>query len=91
MKDFRFISTAIKLNDSDSHPFVVRGGARHSNALFIISEKGLFRSYQEYHEDGFIVSVDGKEEFFNRYQSTNIARRIGIKLSGDQLISEDLW
>lgn len=89
-KQFKFISSAIKVNDNDGNPKIVKG-YRHTDALWLIGEMGLYSNYNDYHEDGFIVEVDGKEEFFNRYQSTNIAKRIGIKMSGVQLISEDLW
>lgn len=90
MKTYKFKQTAIKIKDTNGKEIIFNGGARHTNAMWLISEQGLFSCYDDWHEDGFIIEVDGKEEFFNRYQSTIIADKLGIKHQGS-LISEDIW
>lgn len=88
---FEFVDAAIKIkvNGKDK----IFNNRRHHLIIRDIQNAGYLNQYKKIHEDGFLIRVDdGKLEFFNRGQSTTIAKNCNIAtIASDVLTSEDLW
>lgn len=94
---FEFKSAAVRYRNSKNEE-VILTGKRHHEIFLKIPVEDLELSKKN-REDGFIIwskrkdesDQEAKEEFYTRYQATNIAERCNIVFVGPELTSEALW
>ena len=85
-----FYASAIEIMDAGCNLMTITGKS-HRDCIATIREKGLMDCYTSWHEDGFMVLIEGCPVFLNREESTELAKEQGIQLAGNYLTSEDLW
>ena len=85
-----FYASAVEIMDEGSNLMTITG-KHHADCIEKIKEKGFMHYYNSWHEDGFMVLVEGCSVFLGRDEATELAKALGVELSGTMLTSEDLW
>lgn len=85
-----FYASAVEIMDESSNLMTIKG-KHHADCIEQIKEKGLMDYYNSWHEDGFMVLIEGCSVFLSREEATSLAKEQGIRMKGQYLTSEDLF
>ena len=88
----KFLAAAVRAFNSTTGERLEVYGNRHPEIFHKLKAAGVPRLDIMGSEQGFLVSVDnGLPCFYDRKESTELAKKIGIPMIGAELTSEDLW
>ena len=91
MGETYFICAAVQVIDPTNSTIVEFRGYRHHLIRDEILRTGYGDMYKKWHNDGFIMCIDGIDMFVHRDEATRQAKRLGYTMIGPDLTSEDLW